>query len=70
MLSGREYHRQLSLFNPYSVLFLITHASDGYCKFRVTLGISLTIPNKKSFFDFLPLKIFTSHNIENSSEKS
>ena len=28
------------------------------------------MPNKKYFFDFLPLKIFTGHNIENSSEKS
>ena len=25
------------------------------------------MPNKKYFFDFLPLKIFTGHNIENSS---
>ena len=82
MLSGREYHHQLSLFNPYSVLFqnlqlffqmtyiLITYAGDGYCRFIVTLGISLTMPNKKYFFDFLLLKIFTGHNIENSSEKS
>ena len=72
VLSGREYHRQLSLFNPYSVLFqnlqlffrifewhiLITYAGDGYCRFRVTIGISLTMPNKKFFFDFLLLKIF------------
>ena len=28
------------------------------------------MPNKKYFFDFLLLKIFTGHNIENSSEKS
>ena len=63
MLSGREYHRQLSLLYPYSVLFqnlqlffkchnLITYAGDDYCRFRVTLGISLTVPNKKYFFDF------------------
>ena len=32
--------------------------------------MSLTMPNKKYFFDFLLLKIFTGHNIENSSEKS
>ena len=30
--------------------------------------MSLTMPNKKYFFDFLLLKIFTGHNIENSSE--
>ena len=81
VLSGTEYHRQLSLFNPYSVLFqnsqlffkwhiLITYAGDGYCRFRVTLGKSLTMPNKKYFFDILLLKIFTGHNIENSNEKS
>ena len=28
------------------------------------------MPNKKYFFNFLPLKVFTGHNIENSSEKS
>ena len=28
------------------------------------------MPNMKYFFDFLLLKIFTGHNIENSSEKS
>ena len=80
MLSGREYHRHLSLFNPYSVLFqnlqflfqmtydiLINYAGDGYCRFRVTLGISLTMPNKKYFFDFLLLKIFTDHNVANFS---
>ena len=27
------------------------------------------MPNKKYFFDFLRLKIFTGHNIENFSEK-
>ena len=51
------------------VQILITYAGDGYCRFRVTLGISLTMPNKKYFFDFLLLTIFTGHNIENSSEK-
>ena len=61
MLSGREYHRKMSLFNPYSVLFqiynfsfkwynLITYSGDGYCRFRVTLGISLTMSNEKYFF--------------------
>ena len=35
--------------------------------FRVTLGISLTMPNKKYIFDFLLLKIFTGHNFENFS---
>ena len=81
MLSGRKYNRQLSLFNPYSVLFLslqlffkwhnlLTYAGYGYCRFRFTLGISLTMPNKKYFFDFLLLKIFTGHNITNLSEKS
>ena len=28
MLSGREYHRQLSLFNPYSVLFQTFFSND------------------------------------------
>ena len=28
------------------------------------------MPNKKYFFDFLLLKIFTGHNIENFSQKS
>ena len=36
---------------------LITYSRDGYCRFRVTLGISLTMSNKKWFFDFLHLKI-------------
>ena len=36
----------------------------------MNLGISLTMPKKEYFFDFLLLKIFTGHNIENSSEKS
>ena len=78
MLSGREYHRHLSLFNPYSALFQNLHlffqikyshfyADDGYCRFTVTLGISLTMPNKKYFFDFLLLKIFTGYNVENFS---
>ena len=31
--------------------------------------MSLTMPNKKYFFDFLLLKTFTGHNIENFSEK-
>ena len=82
MLSGREYHRHQSLFNRYSVLFqnlqfffqmtyiLINYAGDGYCRFRVTLGISLTMPYKKYIFDFLLLKIFTGHNVENFSYKS
>ena len=43
---------------------LINYAGDGY-RFRVTLGISLTMPNKKYFFDFLLLKVFTGHNVEN-----
>ena len=48
----------------------MNYAGDGYCRFRVTLGISLTMPNKKYFFDFLLLKIFTDHNVENFSQKS
>ena len=32
--------------------------------------MSLTMPNKKYFFDFLLLKTFTGHNIENFSEVS
>ena len=31
---------------------LITYAGDGYCRFRVTLVISLTMPNKKYFLIF------------------
>ena len=41
---------------------------DGYCRFTDILGMSLTMPNKKCFFDFLLLKTFTGHNIENLSE--
>ena len=33
----------------------------------VTLRISLTMPNKKYFFDFLLLKIFAGHNVDNFS---
>ena len=36
----------------------------AYCSFTVTLGILLTMPNKKSFFDSLLLKIYANHNIE------
>ena len=32
--------------------------------------MSLTMPNKKYFFDFLLLKTFTGHNIEHFSEVS
>ena len=46
---------------------LITYAGDGYRRFSVTLGISLPKTNKKYFFDFLLLKIFTGHNIEHFS---
>ena len=46
------------------------YAGDGYRRSRVTLGISLTMPNKKYFFDFLLLKIFIGHNVENFSYKS
>ena len=49
---------------------LITYAGDGHYRVTVTLGISLTMPNKKSFFNLLLLKIFTGHNIENFSEVS
>ena len=43
---------------------------DGHYRFKVTLGISLTMPNKKYIFNLLLLKIFTGHNIENFSEIS
>ena len=34
------------------LLVLINYAVDGYCRFIDTLGMSLTMPNKKYFFDF------------------
>ena len=51
----------LFYFKIYNFFFkwhiLINYAGDGYCRFRVTLGIPLTMPNKKYFFDFLLLKM-------------
>ena len=35
--------------------------------FKRVIGTSLTMPNKKYFFDFLLLKIFTGYNVENFS---
>ena len=64
----------LFYFKIYNFFFkwhnLITYAGDGHYRFTDTLGISLTMPNKKYFFDFLPLRIFTGHNIEHFSEIS
>ena len=71
MLSGREYHSQPSVVNPYSNtfqlfttfhsndIFSLLYAGDGHYRFTVTLGISLTMPNKKYFLNLLLLKIFT-----------
>ena len=63
----------LFYFKIYNFFFewhiLINYAVDGYCRFTDTLRMSLTMPNKKYFFDFLLLKTFTGHNIENFSEK-
>ena len=49
---------------------LITFKGNSHCRFRITLGIPLTMPNKKWIWDCWPLKIFTGHNIDNLSKIS
>ena len=47
---------------------LITFKGNSHCRFRITLGIPLTMPSKKWIWDCWPLKICTGHNIENLSD--
>ena len=74
MLSGSEYHRHLSLFNPHCFIskfttFLSNDIFSLITQVIVTAGSGLLYecPIKKYFFDFLLLKIFTGHNVENFS---
>ena len=43
----------------------MNYAGDGYCRFTDTLGMSLTMPNKKYLFDSLLLKTFRAITFEN-----
>ena len=56
----------LFYFKTYNFFFewhiLINYAVDGYCRFTDTLGMPLTMPNEKYFFDFL-LLIIRSRNV-------
>ena len=61
-------------WSKYSCVAFFEAAGAKFCDnataWTALLEISLTMPNKKYFFDFLLLKIFTDHNVENFSQKS
>ena len=56
----------LIYFKTYNFLikrhFPTNTTSDGCCKIRDDIRISVSMPNKKNFCDFLPLKNFTGQN--------